>query len=71
MEFEKLNKIVEVRGLCSTKFIIMEPEIIAKKKLKFNFSLFQIPAIALDYFLRKKVQSSLMTFLSSIDECKY
>ena len=71
IEFESQNKIYEERGLCSTTFKQMEPEQIAKQRLKFNFSLYQIPALVLDYIFRQKIINSLQVFLSEMDECKY
>lgn len=46
-----------------------DPEYIKKEKLTFTFSLFQIPALFLDYFFRKRV-NSLQQFFSQIPESK-
>jgi hypothetical protein len=39
-EFESKQKILEVRGFCSTKFIRIDPLTMDASKLRFNFSLF-------------------------------
>ena len=56
-EFEGIKTIYEERGLFSTRFIPDSAEYIDRNKLTFNFSLFQIPALILDYFFRKRVDS--------------
>lgn len=63
-EFEGIKRIYEVRGLVSTTFKD-DADFIEKNQLTFKFSLYQIPALLLDYFFRKQV-NSLEKFLTVI-----
>lgn len=63
-EFEGIKKIYELKGLFRTTFK-SDPEFIRKSNLSFSFSLYQIPALVLDFFFRKRV-NSIQQFLSEI-----
>jgi hypothetical protein len=67
-EFQGNKKVYELRGLFETVFIEDE-ELIKKKNMSFSFSLFQIPALLLDYYFRTKI-NSLSQFLLSISQSK-
>ena len=58
VSFEKFGKVYEHRELFRTTFKA-DRDLILEKKLKFRFSLFQIPALLLDFIFRTKVINSL------------
>lgn len=68
-KFESQNKVYEYRELFKNDFA-MDQETIIKEKLEFKFSLFQIPALILDYIFRQKVIDSFAQFLLVINESK-
>ena len=67
-EFEGQNKIYETRSVFYTTFD-SNPEYIRNNNLKFTFSFFQIPALFIDYYFRKKI-NSLREFLHQVQESK-
>ena len=67
-EFDGQKKIYEQRGLFYTTFL-SNPDYIKRENLSFRFSLYQIPALMLDYFFRQQV-NSLNQFLFEINESK-
>ena len=67
-EFEGHSNVYEKRGLFTTKWVY-DPKYIIENKLRFKFSLFQIPALVLDYFFRRKI-NSLNEFLKVIPESR-
>ena len=64
--FQSANKVYESRGLVWTSFYEDEQRI-ERAQLKFRFSVFQIPALLLDWYFRKYADS-LGVFLSEVYE---
>jgi hypothetical protein len=67
-EFEGPKKLYELRALLKTQFLSNQ-DFIKRNGLTFQFSLFQIPALYLDFFFRKKV-NSLSQFILEVPASK-
>ncbi|TNV88226.1 hypothetical protein FGO68_gene17400 [Halteria grandinella] len=65
-DFQVSHNQYEFRGVFKTK-LENNPQEIKRLKLAFSFSLYQIPAMIIDYFLREQA-NSLMQFIISIKE---